>query len=42
MGDKVGLSPLATLISIYIGLQLFGIPGVILGPAGTLMIKEFI
>ena len=42
LGDKVGLSPLATLISIYIGLQLFGIPGVILGPAGTLMIKEFI
>ncbi len=42
LGDKVGLSPLETLISIYIGLQLFGIPGVILGPAGTLMIKEFI
>ncbi len=41
LGDKVGLSPLQTLVSIYVGLQLFGIPGVILGPVGTLVIREF-
>ncbi len=42
LGDKVGLSPLETLVSIYVGLRLFGIPGVLLGPVGTLLIKEFI
>lgn len=32
MGHHIGLSPLATLISLYIGLQLMGILGFILGP----------
>ncbi|MDQ0253850.1 sporulation integral membrane protein YtvI [Evansella vedderi] len=32
MGHHIGLSPLATLISLYIGLQLLGILGFILGP----------
>lgn len=41
MGDRVGLSPLETLISIYAGLQLFGILGVLLGPVGVLVVKEF-
>ena len=41
MGDKVGLSPLETLISMYVGLQLFGILGVLLGPVGVLVVKEF-
>jgi len=41
MGDKVGLSPLETLISIYGGLKLFGVLGVVLGPVGVLVVKEF-
>ena len=41
MGDKVGLTPLETLASIYIGLQLFGIFGFLLGPVGLLLVKEF-
>lgn len=41
LSDKVGLSPLETLVSIYVGIQLFGIPGVLLGPVGTLVILEF-
>lgn len=41
LADRVGLSPLETLVSIYVGLQLFGIIGVVLGPIGTLIIKEF-
>ncbi len=41
LGDRVGLSPLETLVSIYVGLQLFGILGVVLGPVGTLLIREF-
>ncbi|MGI5911183.1 MAG: sporulation integral membrane protein YtvI [Syntrophomonadaceae bacterium] len=32
VGDNIGLHPLATLISLYIGLQLGGIIGMIMGP----------
>jgi len=41
MGNKVGLTPLETLMSIYAGLQLFGIFGFLLGPVGLLIVKEF-
>ena len=42
MGNKMGLSALETLISMYVGLQLFGFAGVILGPVGLLMIEDFL
>jgi sporulation integral membrane protein YtvI len=32
MGTQIGLSPLSTLIAMYLGLQLFGILGFIIGP----------
>ncbi|WP_026674416.1 sporulation integral membrane protein YtvI [Alkalihalobacterium bogoriense] len=32
MGQHIGLSPLATLIAMYIGLMLFGVMGFIIGP----------
>ena len=32
IGKKVGLSPLVTLIAVYVGLKAFGIPGVIFAP----------
>lgn len=32
MGSHIGLSPLATLIAMYIGLQLFGVLGFFIGP----------
>lgn len=32
VGDSIGLHPLATLLSLYVGLQLGGITGMILGP----------
>jgi sporulation integral membrane protein YtvI len=32
MGTQIGLSPLATLIAMYIGLQLFGFLGFFIGP----------
>lgn len=41
MGNQVGLTPLETLASIYVGLRLFGLLGFILGPVGLLMVKEF-
>ncbi len=41
MAHKVGLTPLETLASIYVGLQLFGLFGFLLGPVGLLVVKEF-
>ncbi|WP_335870481.1 sporulation integral membrane protein YtvI [Bacillus sp. 2205SS5-2] len=32
MGSHIGLSPLATLIAMYLGLKLFGVLGFIIGP----------
>jgi sporulation integral membrane protein YtvI len=32
MGRHIGLSPLATLVAMYLGLKLFGIIGMIIGP----------
>lgn len=40
MGDRVGLSPLENLISMYVGLQLFGIAGLLLGPLGILLVRD--
>ncbi|MCI8948485.1 MAG: AI-2E family transporter [Lachnospiraceae bacterium] len=40
MGKKAGLSPFLTLAAVYVGIQLFGILGVILGPLGFLIIRE--
>lgn len=40
MGGQVGLSALETLVSMYVGLKLFGIAGFLLGPIGLLMIGD--
>lgn len=40
MGGQVGLSALETLVSMYVGLQLFGIAGFLLGPIGLLLIGD--
>lgn len=42
MGDKVGLTPIETLMSMYIGLQLFGLLGFLLGPIGLLLIEDIV
>ena len=39
MGDKVGIHPVVTLASIFIGYKLFGVIGFILGPIGFIIIK---
>ncbi|MDD4782202.1 MAG: sporulation integral membrane protein YtvI [Syntrophaceticus sp.] len=41
VGDRIGLHPLTTLISIYVGYALFGIWGFILGPAVVITYKAF-
>ena len=40
MGEKVGLSPVETLISMYVGIRLFGLVGFLLGPLGLLIIED--
>ncbi len=40
MGKKAGLSPFLTLAAVYVGIQLFGILGVALGPLGFLIVRE--
>ncbi len=42
LGDKIGIKPVFTLISMYIGTELFGIAGFILGPVAFLLIKNVI
>lgn len=38
VGDQTGLSPVLSLISIYAGMKLGGVPGMILGPILTLVV----
>lgn len=42
MGSKMGLSALETLIAMYVGLELFGIAGFILGPMGLLFVEDLV
>ena len=39
IGKEIGLKPLYILISVYVGIQLFGIMGVILGPISLTVLK---
>ncbi|HEX6988537.1 MAG TPA: sporulation integral membrane protein YtvI [Bacillota bacterium] len=39
IGDRVGLHPLTTLASLYIGVRLFGGAGVIIGPVTAVIIQ---
>ncbi len=38
VGDQTGLSPIASLVCIYVGMQLAGVPGMILGPILALVV----
>ena len=40
MGNRLGISPALMLITLYLGLVLFGISGVITGPIGGILVKE--
>lgn len=42
MGNQVGLSSLETLVSMYVGLELFGISGLLLGPVGLLLVEDLV
>lgn len=40
MGQRIGVSSLEMLIAMFLGLELFGISGLFLGPLGYILIKE--
>lgn len=42
MGDKLGISPFAMLVIIFVGLLVYGIPGFITGPVSYVIIKALI
>lgn len=39
LGNRIGIPPLYTLMAVYVGVELFGIAGVILGPFGLVIIR---
>ena len=39
VGQEMGLHPLVTLVSLYIGVRLFGTPGLIYGPLTAILVK---
>lgn len=42
LGNRIGIKPIYTLMSMYIGLKLFGIAGFILGPLGLVIINTIV
>lgn len=40
IGKRVGVTPVAILVSLYAGIQLFGVWGILKGPLGFIMIYE--
>lgn len=42
VGSSLGLHPLATLFAAYVGLELFGLLGVLFGPAVLLIVKNLL
>lgn len=40
LGNRIGITAIETMISIYVGLKLFGIVGLFIGPIAWILIKE--
>ncbi len=40
LGGRLGIHPATALMAIYIGIQLFGVSGVVLGPVGLIIIRS--
>ncbi len=40
LGGRLGIHPATALMAIYIGIQLFGVSGVVLGPVGLIVIRS--
>ena len=42
VGKSLGLDPLVSLIAVYVGFQVWGIPGLILAPVTAALIKSLL
>lgn len=42
VGEKIGLHPLAVLVSLYLGFQFFGALGFVVGPILAILLKSMI
>ena len=42
LGDRIDLHPLAALMAIFIGIKVFGLAGIIAGPALVIIVKEIV
>lgn len=40
IGDRMGIYPVLILLAIYMGIKLYGLSGVVLGPFSFLIIRE--
>ena len=40
IGSRVGLPPLAALLSLYVGFQAFGVAGMILAPLLAVLVRQ--
>ncbi len=40
LGNKLGMPPLTVIISMYVGLKIYGLWGFVLGPLSYILIKE--
>lgn len=40
LGNRIGITAIETMISIYVGLKLFGVIGLFIGPIAWILIKE--
>lgn len=42
LGNRIGIKPIYTLMSMYVGLKVFGVAGFILGPLGLVIINTIV
>ena len=42
IGKQIGLRPIYTIMSMYIGFRLFGVAGFLLGPIGVLIVRQVV
>ena len=40
IGNRLGILPIVILMSVYVGVKLYGFEGILLGPLSVLLIRE--
>ncbi len=40
IGERLGVLPIVVLMSVYVGVKLYGLGGILLGPLSVLLIRE--